>query len=71
MSLINVTEESIEMDQELAKKLFKEGGFLIVLGVPIGTEFGVDLKSWETAERFMGVKMIPPGLHYVYYRYIL
>lgn len=68
MSLVNVTEESIEIDQELARRLFRECACLILCNVPIGTEFGIDLKSWETRERFMGVKMIPPGLHFVYYR---
>uniref|UniRef100_A0A1B6EZA2 Protein AAR2 homolog n=1 Tax=Cuerna arida TaxID=1464854 RepID=A0A1B6EZA2_9HEMI len=67
MALANITEETIEMDQELAKKLFVEGACFVVLDVPLGTEFGIDLKSWETAERFKGVKMIPPGLHFIYY----
>lgn len=68
MTLANITEESIEMDQELAKRLFVEGACLVILGVPLGTEIGIDLKSWETADKFRGIKMIPPGLHFVYYR---
>ena len=40
---------------------------MVVLGVPPGTEFGVDLNSWNTGEKFCGVKLIPPGLHFVYY----
>lgn len=68
MALTNITEDAIEMDQDLAKKLFLEGACLIVMGVPTGTEFGIDMKSWETAGRFKGIKMIPPGLHFVYYR---
>lgn len=68
MTLANITEESIEMDQELAKRLLFEGACLIILDVPIGTEFGIDLKAWETAVRFKGVKMIPPGPHFIYYR---
>jgi len=55
------------MDQNRAKTLFKKGGFFILLGVPEGTEFGIDLKSWNTGEKFRGVKMIPPGIHYVFY----
>ncbi|KAF7270858.1 hypothetical protein GWI33_016196 [Rhynchophorus ferrugineus] len=55
------------MDQDTAKKLFNKGGFFILLGVPEGTEFGIDLKSWNTGEKFRGVKMIPPGLHYIFY----
>ena len=47
--------------------LVQEGATLVVLGVPPGTEFGVDLNSWNTGEKFCGVKLIPPGLHFLYY----
>ena len=47
--------------------LVQEGATLVVLGVPPGTEFGVDLNSWNTGEKFCGVKLIPPGLHFIYY----
>ena len=62
---------SIEMDQELAKHLFVEGATVVLLDVPKGTDFGIDIKSWNTGENFKGVKMIPPGFHYVHYRYIV
>lgn len=55
------------MDQETARKLFAEGAALIVLDVPVGTEFGIDYNSWNVGEQFKGVKMIPPGVHFVYY----
>ena len=61
------SESSIEMDQTLAQRLLVEGAVLVVLNVPIGTEFGIDLKSWNTADHFKGIKMIPPGFHYVHY----
>lgn len=57
----------MEIDQLTARKLFEEGGFLVFLGVPEGTEFGIDLKSWNTGGKFRGVKMIPPGLHFIFY----
>ncbi|XP_044741037.1 protein AAR2 homolog [Chrysoperla carnea] len=56
-----------QIDQETAKILFEEGGTIIFLGVPEGTEFGIDLKSWNTEENFRGVKMIPQGLHYIHF----
>jgi len=28
---------------------------------------GIDMNSWNTGDKFMGVKMIPPGIHFVYY----
>nr|CAG4643412.1 EOG090X0AVR [Ilyocryptus agilis] len=55
------------MENETALRLFHEGASLIFLDVPVGTEFGIDLTSWNTGEKFKGVKMIPPGIHFVYY----
>lgn len=55
------------MDQNTAKRLFKEGAIFMFLDVPEGTEFGIDMKSWNTGEKFRGVKMIPPGIHYIFY----
>ncbi|EEZ98158.1 protein AAR2 homolog [Tribolium castaneum] len=55
------------MDQATARRLLSEGAFFILLGVPEGTEFGIDLKSWNTGEKFRGVKMIPPGVHFIFY----
>ncbi|XP_069682395.1 protein AAR2 homolog [Periplaneta americana] len=62
--------DCLEIDQDLARRLLLEGATLVFLDVPQGTEFGIDMKSWNTGEKFKGVKMIPPGLHYVYYNAI-
>ena len=55
------------MDDETAQKLFSEGAFLIFLDVPQRTEFGIDYNSWNVGPKFKGVKMIPPGFHFVFY----
>lgn len=55
------------MDQETAKKLLVEGGTFVFLGVPQETQFGIDMQCWNTEEDFRGIKMIPPGLHYIHY----
>lgn len=55
------------MDQETAKILFREGGTLLFLGMPEGSEFGIDYNSWTVGPKFRGVKMIPPGIHFIYY----
>lgn len=55
-----------EMPQELAQKLFNECGFLIIQDCPSKLEFGVDFKSWTIAEKFLGLKLIPPGIHYFF-----
>ena len=56
------------MDQTTAKKLFEVGATLVMLDVPIGTEIGIDVNSWNSGEKFKGIKMIPPGIHFVYWR---
>ncbi|ELU14556.1 hypothetical protein CAPTEDRAFT_180519 [Capitella teleta] len=55
------------MSQETAQWLFEEGAMLVFLDVPEGTEFGMDCNSWEVGPKFKGVKMIPPGVHFIYY----
>ncbi|XP_053994996.1 protein AAR2 homolog [Hylaeus volcanicus] len=62
-----MTNEGVEMNQDLAAKLLVEGSTLVVLNVPSGTEFGIDLKLWNTENDFKGIKVIPPGFHYVHY----
>lgn len=56
-----------DMNQETAQKLFEEGAVLLFLNVPPGTEFGIDYTSWNTGEKFKGVKMIPGGIHFIHY----
>ncbi|XP_071958395.1 protein AAR2 homolog [Antedon mediterranea] len=59
--------QSEEMDQDTAFRLFEEGATFVFLDVPVGTEFGIDYNIWNVAEKFKGVKMIPPGVHFVHY----
>lgn len=58
---------TVDMDPDVALRLFEEGATLVLLGVPQGTELGIDCKSWQVGPRFKGVKMIPPGLHFLHY----
>ena len=58
---------SYDTDPEVTRKLYKEGASLVLLEVPPGTEVGVDMNSWNVGEKFLGIKMIPPGVHFVYY----
>ncbi|CAF0953764.1 unnamed protein product [Brachionus calyciflorus] len=50
-----------------ANKLFEAGGILLFFDVPLNSEFGIDYNCWKTAENFRGVKMIPPGVHFIYF----
>lgn len=58
--------QSYEMPQEMARILYEEGALLIIAGVPTGTELGVDLSPNKVDDLFRGIKMIPPGAHFVY-----
>ena len=58
------------MDPALSRRLFADGGTLVLFDVPVGTEVGIDYKSWNTGPKFKGIKMIPPGFHFVYYRWV-
>eukprot|EP00039_Didymoeca_costata_P017072 m.313569 g.313569 ORF g.313569 m.313569 type:complete len:341 (+) comp16491_c4_seq1:88-1110(+) len=55
------------MDQQTALNFLAEGALIIVLDMPVGTEFGMDYNSWNVGPKFRGVKMVPPGLHFIYY----
>lgn len=56
-----------EITPDMAAKLYDEGGFILVRHMPVGSEFGIDLHSWNTGPKFVGIKMVPPGLHFIYY----
>lgn len=58
------------MDQETANVLFDKGAILLFLDPPENLEFGIDFNAWSTGPLFKGVKLIPPGIHFVYYRYV-
>lgn len=63
---MNKETSAMDMDPETAKTLFSHGAILFITGVPKGTEFGIDLCAYVTDDNFRGVKMIPPGPHYVW-----
>ncbi|RTG88981.1 uncharacterized protein DC041_0006488 [Schistosoma bovis] len=44
---------------------------LILHDVPENTELGIDLKFWRVGKHFKGIKDIPLGVHFVYYRFRL
>ena len=46
----------------------QRNGTILLLDVPQGTEFGIDYASWTVGPKFKGVKLIPPGVHYLHYR---
>lgn len=67
MASSSSSSSGVDMDPDVARRLFEEGATLVLLGIPQGTELGIDCKSWRVGPRFRGVKMIPPGLHFLHY----
>ena len=57
------------MNADIARQLFDKGAFLILLDFERGNEVGIDWHGWTCDAGFKGIKLIPPGTHYVYYRY--
>ncbi|KAI9100253.1 hypothetical protein K1719_024471 [Acacia pycnantha] len=55
------------MDPETALELVKQGVTLLLLDVPQYTLVGVDTQMFSVGPAFKGIKMIPPGPHFVYY----
>jgi len=47
--------------------LVDKTGSLLLLDAPTGIQFGIDNQFWQTGPLFRGVKLIPPGAHFVYY----
>ncbi|TKR58230.1 hypothetical protein L596_029704 [Steinernema carpocapsae] len=66
---MQIVEEGRDIPQDLAKKLFEQGGCVVMQGLPKGAEFGIDCKSFHIGNKFMGAKMIPQGVHYIYVRH--
>ncbi|XP_055618718.1 protein AAR2 homolog [Toxorhynchites rutilus septentrionalis] len=54
------------LSPDVALKLFETSAVLIIAGVPVGTEFGIDERTFIVGENFRGVKMIPDGVHVIY-----
>ncbi|KAL1215272.1 hypothetical protein V5N11_017036 [Cardamine amara subsp. amara] len=55
------------MDSEMALELVKHGATLLFLDVPQHTLVGIDTQIFSVGPDFKGIKMIPPGIHFVFY----
>ncbi|CAH8363039.1 unnamed protein product [Eruca vesicaria subsp. sativa] len=55
------------MDSEKALELVKHGATLLFLDVPQHTLIGIDTQMFTVGPNFKGIKMIPPGIHFVFY----
>ncbi|KAI3462593.1 hypothetical protein Pfo_019256 [Paulownia fortunei] len=55
------------MDPETALEFVKHGATLLLLDVPQCTLIGIDTQMYSSGPNFKGIKMIPPGIHFIYY----
>ncbi|CAJ0585561.1 unnamed protein product, partial [Mesorhabditis spiculigera] len=55
-----------DLPADVVNYMYEYGAFLIFKDFPEGNEFGIDYKTFKVGPKFMGVKMIPPGIHFVY-----
>ena len=55
------------MDAETAVEAAKQGSTLVLLDVPQYTLIGIDTQMVSVGPSFKGIKMIPPGPHFVSY----
>ncbi|KAJ1399341.1 AAR2, N-terminal, partial [Sesbania bispinosa] len=55
------------MDPQTASELVKHGVTLLFLDVPQYTLVAIDTQMFSVGPAFKGIKMIPPGIHFVYY----
>jgi len=46
--------------------LQEHGCSVVCLDCPEGVLFGIDYSAWAVGPKFMGVKLVPPGLHFIY-----
>jgi A1 cistron-splicing factor AAR2 len=49
-----------------ALRLTREGAQVVIVGLPPRTQFGIDYWSFHAGKKFTGMKMIPPGIHFVW-----
>ncbi|XGW08390.1 hypothetical protein V3C99_011039 [Haemonchus contortus] len=64
--ILHTLKHGAELPPEVVNYMYTSGAFMILKDFPEGHEFGIDYKSWTVGPKFMGLKMIPAGVHFVY-----
>eukprot|EP00195_Chlamydomonas_chlamydogama_P010479 CAMPEP_0202899088 /NCGR_PEP_ID=MMETSP1392-20130828/7417_1 /ASSEMBLY_ACC=CAM_ASM_000868 /TAXON_ID=225041 /ORGANISM="Chlamydomonas chlamydogama, Strain SAG 11-48b" /LENGTH=502 /DNA_ID=CAMNT_0049585185 /DNA_START=78 /DNA_END=1586 /DNA_ORIENTATION=+ len=55
----------VDLDNDTATQLAQQGATVLMLGVPPGSGLGIDHQAFTAGPKFKGVKMLPPGTHFV------
>ena len=58
---------NINMSNDEALVRIREGASILLLDFPNEREVGFDMMAWVAGPIFKGFKMIPPGLHFLYW----
>ncbi|KAK9866040.1 hypothetical protein WJX84_001451 [Apatococcus fuscideae] len=56
---------SASMDSDTARQLVVLGGTLLMLDAPPALVMGFDQQTFQIGQKFKGLKMIPPGIHFL------
>ena len=56
---------SVDMDPATARQANQYLGTVLILDVPSGVHFGMDHQVFAVGTKFCGIKMIPPGWHFI------
>ncbi|KAF8071287.1 CHX17 [Scenedesmus sp. PABB004] len=56
---------SVSLDADAARALATHGASILLLDVPLGMPLGIDQQVFLTGPKFRGVKMMPPGVHFL------
>jgi hypothetical protein len=59
---------TVSLDPDQARQLATAGAALLLLDVPEGTLLGIDQQVFAVGPRFKGVKLVPPGVHFLSYQ---
>lgn len=54
------------IDPQVALDLTRRSSQLLLLDLPVRTQIGFDYWSFHVGEKFKGLKMIPPGVHFLW-----
>lgn len=57
----------MDYPQEQANQLIDKTGTLLCLDCPEGMEFGIDCHSWTIGPLFQGIKLVPYGIHILFF----
>ncbi len=57
----------MQFNPEQARSFARNAATLLCLDVPPSTSFGIDNYIFSVGHKFKGIKMIPPGVHFISY----